>query len=438
MKVSSIPVKKQSIYKIPVNPGVYKFIDKQGKILYIGKAKNLRSRLRSYFGPKLESKTRKMLSSAKNIDIQIVESEFEALLLEARLVKLHKPKYNIQLRDDKSPLYIVITKEKYPRILALRQTQLLTTETKYVYGPFLNVAAVKQVLRLSRKMVPFATHKPGKRGCLYSQIKLCNPCPSIIENQKDKDEQKQLRNMYLQNIRLIKAILEGRLNSVQRNLEKQMKQYSNENKFEQAQKIKEQLQAIGYVVNANSRTEQYLKNPNLIEDIRASELHQLQKIIGQYVHIDKLKRLECYDVAHLQGTQPTASMVTFINGEADKTFYRHFKIKKQKSNDDYASMQEVLYRRSKHFKDWGKPDLIIVDGGKGQVAVALEILGQTLPVVGIAKRFETLIIKNKDEFVQIKLNKGPALNLIQRIRNESHRFARRYHHKLISKNLILS
>jgi excinuclease ABC subunit C len=151
--------------------------------------------------------------------------------------------------------------------------------------------------------------------------------------------------------------------------------------------------------------------------------------------------VECFDVAHLAGANATASMVTFTNGEPDKTYYRHFRIRQGASQDDYASMKEVIARRKKHFTDWGRPDLVIVDGGKGQVSVFLrELQGEEILVIGLAKKFETLVIptkvRNTINLSEFRLKKGCSLNFVQRIRDEAHRFAREYHHKLFTRSLI--
>ncbi|MFA5911883.1 MAG: hypothetical protein WC815_24150, partial [Vicinamibacterales bacterium] len=182
----------------------------------------------------------------------------------------------------------------------------------------------------------------------------------------------------------------------------------------------------------------------LYEDVRESELRALKKILeASSIKIKSLTRIECFDVAHLQGTNASASMVTFLNGAPDKSLYRHFRIRQKKGQDDYESMREVAGRRKKNLDAWGKPDLIIVDGGKGQMSVFLkEFEAEQIPVVGLAKRLETLVIPVKTLGVngikEYRLPKGPALNLVQRIRDEAHRFAQAYHHKLFTKSLFES
>lgn len=189
--------------------------------------------------------------------------------------------------------------------------------------------------------------------------------------------------------------------------------------------------------------EYFIENPNLYEDIRKTELTDLKKILNKFFtrEVKELHRIECYDVAHLAGINPAASMVTFIKGEAEKKFYRHFRVRQAKGNSDVDSLREVIKRRINHLKDWGKPDLIIVDGGKPQVGVFINELSYTkISVVGLAKRFETLVIPVRELGAttpkEYRLPKGPALNLVQRIRDEAHRFARRYHHQLLSKGMI--
>lgn len=427
---------KKSVKNLPQVPGVYIFRDSEGMPVYVGKAINLRSRVSSYYLKNLATKTRQMVRSADHIRYIPVTSEIEALLLEASLVKRWQPKYNSELRDDKSPLYIGITKEKYPRILTLRQTQLDKYNLGNIYGPFVSAAAPRKVLRMLRRVFPYSTHAPGKRPCVYSEIGLCSPCPSAIENEEVKDKKEILRSKYKKNIANIKKVLSGKLKGLQRQLEKEMKEYSNKEEFEEASEVANQLKALEYITTApKGRFESpYLSNPNLNEDIRERELQQLSKIVNKLLRLElNIRRIECFDIAHLSGTYPTASMVTFVDGEPDKTLYRHYRVSKQKKNDDVSSMKSVLIRRKASFKKWGKPDLVIVDGGKGQVGVANEVLGDEVAVVGLAKRFETFVYMAEGEYKEFRLPQGSAKSLVQRLRNEAHRFARKYHHNLVSK-----
>ncbi len=411
---------KVSLPNLPETAGVYLF-KKSSRPIYVGKAINLKRRVSSYFDLDLEPKTSKMVSEADSLDFIRVNSELESLLLEAKLIRKHMPHYNIAAKDDKHPLYIVITKEEFPRVISARK--LISNHYSLIanYGPFPSSTTVRSVLRMIRKIFPYSDHKPGKRPCLYSHIGLCNPCPNQIADEKTSASSSS-KSKYLRNIRNIKAVLSGKFVSVRRNLEKEMNQLSEDQKYEEASLIRDQIQKLDYITQPQIPSEFFMQNPNLYEDLRTRELKELGTILG----MKKIHRIECFDIAHLAGSHPTASMVTFINGEADKNFYRHFKVRTAKRGDDYGAMREIAKRRAKYFDSWGRPDLVIVDGGKGQVK-AFEI---DIPVVGIAKNPDRLIVGD----AKIRL-KGEALNLVARIRDEAHRFARRYHHALISKEI---
>lgn len=424
---------KLGVKQAPQVYGVYRFLDKNDKILYIGKANNLKSRLSSYYGGSLLTKTSQMVAEAKSISFIRVASEFEALLLEADLVKKYMPKYNSALKDDKSPLYIGITREEYPRVLSLRQTELKNFKLAKQYGPYVDSRSVTKILKKLQKIFPYSTHRPGKRACINNQIGLCDPCPSVIANTIDQKQKKELTILYKNNVKNIRKVLSRRIVSVRNGLLREMEALSRADKFEMAKLKHKQVLMLDYVTSEPVDTLMYLKNPNFIEDVHKQELKELTQIVYKYKNLKKIRRIECFDVAHLAGTNSTASMVTFINGEADKKFYRHFKIRNARKGDDYAAMSEVIGRRKKYFDSWGIPDLILVDGGKGQVGAFEEVLGEVIPVVGIAKRKETLVFNTEAGFVTEILPEGATKRLVQRIRNESHRFARRYHHKLVSK-----
>lgn len=418
---------KKAAQRLPASPGVYFFLDAVAKPIYIGKAGNLKARVSSYFLTNLAPKTRKMVKQAKYIKYIQTLSDFEALLLEAKLVRLHMPFYNSQLKDDKSPIYIGITKEEFPRVITLRKTQLKTVPLTSTFGPFTKTSSVRKILKLTRRVVPYATHKPTKRECIYHQIGLCDPCPSIISTTKQKED-------YKENISRIKKILGGQLQTVRKKLTTQMQLYSTRQNFEEAKNTLQKITMLDYITTPTTSVDEYLDNPNLIEDVRDSEQTSLASYLAP-LGVTKVNRIECFDVAHLAGTSPTASMVTFSNAQPEKKYYRHFKIRKAKARDDYGALREVFERRMKRFADWGKPDLIIVDGGKGQLAVALAVFGEKVPVVGLAKRFETLIIRQAGVYKSINLPSGPAKNLVVRLRNEAHRFARRLHHHQVAKTL---
>lgn len=412
---------------LPETPGIYSYF-KNDRVVYIGKTINLKRRVSSYFDLDLEPKTAKMISEANFVSYIQVSSELEALLLEARLIRKYMPHYNIAAKDDKHPLYIVITKEEFPRVITVRKIDLNKGPSLAYYGPFPSSTNVKSVLKLIRRIFPFSDHKITSRGCLYSHIGLCSPCPSEVTRITNYELRIMNVKKYKRDIRNIKQILDGDIDKLTKGLEKDMIMASKAQDYESATIYRNQLSQIEYITRPQMPTDFYMENPNLYEDQRNLEIKSLEKLIkNSKLKIKSCTRIECYDIAHLAGTNPTASMVTFINGEADKKFYRHFKIKIARGGDDYESMKEVAKRRSNHFTDWGRPDLIIVDGGVGQVTAFKQ--GVTdISVVGIAKHPDRLIIADK----KIKLQ-GATLQLVSRIRDEAHRFARRLHHKLVSR-----
>lgn len=440
-KLKKIPITPKFYKNLPDSPGVYLYF-KENKPIYIGKAINLKRRVSSYFDLHLEPKTAKMISEANFFSFIKVTSELESLLLEAKLIRKYMPQYNIAAKDDKHPLYIIITKELYPRVITARKTDLESQKNAATYGPFPSSGSVRSVLRMIRRIFPYSDHKIGKRRCIYAHIGLCNPCPSEIESTVDPTLKKEMTKKYQNNIRHVGLILDGEIARVRKNLENQMSNFSKGEDYENAINVREQIRRLEYITQPQTKVENFMENPNLYEDIRKKESSELKSILRRSdLDIGKIDHIECFDIAHLAGTNPTASMVTFINGEPDKKYYRHFRIRQQKGNSDVDSLLEVIKRRIRHIDDWGRPDLVIVDGGKPQVGVfAHELKEYGIPIVGLAKRFETLVIPNKMDgtikLSEYKLPRGAALNLVQRLRDEAHRFARVYHHKLVSRELV--
>lgn len=415
-------ISKTKFLKIPETAGVYTFL-KGNTPIYIGKSVNLKSRLNSYLDTNLLPKTAQMMKEANSVTFIKVFRELEALLLESSLIKQYKPKYNIVLKDDKHALYIVITKEKFPRVLTSRKFGN--------FGPFPNSTNVKTILKLIRKVFPYSDHKLGKKPCLYSHIGLCNPCPNEIVH---STKYLILRKQYMKNIKNIKLILSRKFNFVRNKLEKEMNNLSKLERFEEAKELRDKIKIFDYITQEKIDTQQFLKNPNLAEDLRLLEIENLKALLNENYKIENLKRVECYDVSHLSGTNTTASLVVMIDGEMDHSLYRHFKIRQDKGNSDYDSLKEVAKRRIKHFKSWGIPDLIIVDGGLGQVKIYDTVFKKyKIPVVGIAKHPDRLVFSDG---TKVKLQ-GLSLQLVSRIRDEAHRFARRYHHLLLSKELLI-
>lgn len=414
-----------------------------------------------------------MVSQIAKIRITIVESELEALLLEAFYIKKYNPKYNIKLTDNKSYVKIRITiKDPYPKVLLARMHE---SKDSLYFGPYPSSGAVKLVLKTIRKVYPYqsvANHP--KRVCLYNHLGLC-PCPPVYDSP-------ELRAAYRKNIRGIIRILEGQSRTILKELEKERDTYSKEESFEKAMLVQKKINALSLITTPHHKPFEYDINPNLRVDIRQQEMDQLRESLNeQGMHLEELERIECYDISNIQGTNAVASMVVFTNGEKDASQYRKFRIKRDwdkrlKKNlpNDFAMMSEVLKRRFKH-EEWSMPSLLIVDGGKGQVTSALTALaesGISVPLVGLAKREETIVVpkfsdteldtavKSYKELLNLRFagnpeeklqtiivdeknfrevsfpKNSPASQLVQRIRDEAHRFAITYHRLLRSKSMI--
>ena len=423
---------------LPPKPGVYIFRDQQNKVLYVGKAINLKNRVRSYFqkGLELGPKTTLMVSKIKKIEHIVVESEIEALLLESDLIKRLKPKYNVQLKDDKAYKYIKIGPLRgYPSRGVtppkVTTSRLATDRDARYFGPFPEGKTVNQVLRTLRRIFPFRDCSVAKfkryqklrRPCLYGDLKLCPaPCVGRIS---PKDYQKIILQL--------KRFLSGKSKLVVQGLKKEMKAYSKAKEFEKAALVRDRIKNYEYVSQSFRPASEYLEHPNLLEDQRRKELEGLSQIVNRKPACRQgrslVERIEAYDISNISGKQATGSLVVFTNGEPSKKDYRRFKIKTVTQADDVGMIKEVLMRQFK--KPQKLPDLILVDGGKPQVGAVNEVLkeyGLDIPVLGLAKRFEEVV---KSDLSVVRLQKdSPALHLLQRIRDEAHRFALSYHQKL--------
>lgn len=424
---------------MPRCAGVYQFLDKKNNVLYVGKAINLRKRVSSYFQNKnaLGEKTASLVEKIKKIRIIEVYSEIEALLLEANYIKKYSPYYNARFKDGKSYPFIKITiNDLYPKVLIARK---IDDPKALFFGPYINSSAMRLVLKTLRRIFPFESVKNHhKSTCLYYHLGLC-PCASFFNTKEEKIK-------YKITIRRIIKFLEGKIQNVVRDLENERNNFSKNEKFEEAHKIQKTIDSIKIVTTSFTKPFEYEINPNLKVDILNKELTALKIILLEKgIKLKSLERIECFDISNLQGKNATGSMVVFINGEKDSSLYRKFKIRftSLEKPNDYEMMSEVIQRRIKH-NEWEYPNLIIVDGGKGQVSSALkkiEQFGFKIPVIGLAKKEETIIIPTgdtlKQEYKEIKLPyNSPALKLIQRIRDEAHRFAINYHRKLRSKQYL--
>jgi len=534
---------------IPSDPGIYKYVDAEGTILYVGKAKNLRNRLASYFGEKKYqlAKTKVLVRHAHHIEFMMVETEHDALLLENTLIKKHQPRYNVMLKDEKSPLiYICIKQERFPRVFLTRKS---FKDGSIYFGPYLQKFRVEQIAELIRKLFQLRTcqlnlsvENIGKnkfKPCLEYHIKNCAaPCIALESEES-----------YNRKIEQIKNILKGNFAAVKNHLKEEMVRAAEEMKFEQAHVLKEKLalfedyQGKSTVVNPNIHDVDvfaiaddekeafvnYLKvvngaiihtytltlTKNLDEDrvimlnlaiqslrerfnsitkelivpfevvlpendliitipkigdkkklLELSEknvqYHLLQKrkqamnATGKQTSAERILRtlqadlhmeavplwIECFDNSNLQGTNPVSSCVVFKNAKPSKRDYRHFNVKTVEGPNDFASMEEVVLRRYQRLiaEGAGLPQLVIIDGGKGQLSAAMKSIkalgleGQ-ITVVGIAKRLEEIYFP--DDPVPAHINKkSESLKLIQQARDEAHRFGITFHRNQRSKNFL--
>ena len=547
---------EQTIKLVPEQPGCYIYYDKEGEIIYVGKAKNLKRRVYSYFHKQHDSvKTRVLVSQIEKLEYIITDSEAESLILESHLIKKHKPKYNILLKDDKKYPYFLITDEDFPRIQIVRKKNINPDRGRF-YGPYTDIRAMHATLDFLKKIFPLKQCKQPKfsnRPCLYYHIGKClAPCQGKVT----PEEYKKLINQ-------VELFLSGKQSELLKQIQAQMQAYSENEQFEKAAKMRDSyldlqktlerqkvvyentklnedvlaviyedgilaivimmiregrlidkkdftyfvdnidkteyfetffrdyytnlklefpdkivskdLEAVGektlyedwlkilsgkkIVINYgrgrgkyNELYELALKNAkNLLENAKLKKMAQIRddfNEVGAYLK-EKLKlsnfpnRIECYDISHIQGTNTVASMVVFQNGLPKKTAYRKFKIRMTEGKpDDFLSMKEVLSRRLSRLGNtkWEKPDLIIIDGGKGQLSSVMQIVSDMGIIVGeggidfvsLAKREEEVFLPSQSKSILLPRNSN-ALYLIQRIRDEAHRFAITFHRDLRSK-----
>ncbi|HKJ44035.1 MAG TPA: excinuclease ABC subunit UvrC [Sunxiuqinia sp.] len=552
MKYSSVNKNHEELKKIvlvlPDRPGIYQYFDQTGKIIYVGKAKNLKKRVSSYFTKNHENrKTALLVRAIADIKYLVVETEQDALLLENNLIKKYQPRYNIQLKDDKTYPWIVIKNEPFPRVF---QTRNVIRDGSQYFGPYTSVVAVRTLLGLFRKLYKLRTCKYNlsKENIESGKLKVCleyhiGNCLGPCEGHQEEED-------YNQYIAEIKDILKGNISGVIRYLRELMHKYAVDFRFEEANQIKEKLQILekfqnrstvvsatitdvdvfGIDVVEKSAFVNYLKVINgaivqtytteikkaldetkedllqyAITDIRQKiysnakellvpfkpefELKQVKfhvpvrgdkkKLLdlsqrnAKYFRLEKEKqlvlakprqhtnrildtlrkdlqlkelptRIECFDNSNLQGTNPVAACVVFKNAKPAKKEYRHYHVKTVEGPNDFASMEEIVFRRYKRQVDEKQqlPQLIIIDGGKGQLGMALSALEKLnlrgkIAIVGIAKKLEEIFFPG--DSVPLYLDKNSeSLKVIQQARDEAHRFGITFHRKLRSKNFIKS
>jgi excinuclease ABC subunit C len=538
---------KDLLKSLPEVPGIYQYFDKEGKIIYVGKAKNLKNRVSSYFN-KIQYENRKTMVLVKNIaDIRfiVVNNEMESLLLENTLIKKHQPRFNIQLKDDKTFPWICIKKEPFPRIFPTRRK---VKDGSEYFGPYTSVKTLRAVLDLIKQLYQIRTCplKLTSENIEAQKFKVC--LEYHIGNCKGPCEAKQTQEDYMQMIKEIRHILKGNIHDVSRQFKQIMQDYAEKFQFEEAQQIKDKLDYLekfkdknvvvhpdiddvdvysvesdakfayvnflkiasgaivqGHTIELKKRmdeTDDELLILGLIElrTLFASDskeiilpfeveleipgvkitvpqrgdkklLLELSQRNVKYFKLDKLKQLEikdpqshadrimetmmkdlrmqvlpkhieCFDNSNFQGSFPVSAMVCFKDGKPSKKDYRHFNIKTVEGPDDFATMKEVLTRRYTRLLDENQPlpQLIVVDGGKGQLSMAVEVLNELglrgkITVIGIAKRLEEIFYPGDSLPLYID-KRSETLKIIQQMRNEAHRFGITHYRKRHQKSLI--
>jgi excinuclease ABC subunit C len=452
---------------LPKEPGVYFHKNASGEIIYVGKAAVLRNRVRQYFqaSRNRDPKTEALVAEIHDTDWMVVESELEALFLEAEMIRRYMPRYNILLRDDKAMSYIRIDYDSdFPTVTTTRRP--LDDGARY-FGPYFSTYGVRQALKLLRRIFPFATRRIAgqKRATLHYHLGLD---PGLEEGKTSLED-------YRANLRKLMAVIEGKRTRIIREVERDMKRAAKAQDFENAAHYRNQLLSL------QNLGKQVIFSDKEFLDI--SKDHALNELVDLLGLPDFPRRIEGYDISHMQGTDVVASMVVFTNGVSDKGAYRKFKTAQR--NDDTYNMYETLLRRlsEKNLSAWGKPDLILVDGGMPQLGAAIRAQverGTAIPIIGIAKRDEELIMKidgsnlpvpklapgdnqytvvERNGYAVINLHPGQfkssghsvnlrgsggaghydnLIKLLQRIRDESHRFAVTYHSVLRSKRQTAS
>lgn len=415
----------EQLYKrLPETPGVYLMWDAHGRILYIGKAGNLRRRVSSYFLRPHDRRIQELVKRIRKIDHKKTATALEALILEAALIKKYQPPFNIREKDDTSFLYVEITADAFPRVLLIRGKSVSPRGARR-FGPFLAPKDLREALRILRRIFPWSVHAPEtigtfKRSCFEHQLGLC---PGTCIGAAEKGE-------YRRTIARLVKVFEGKTASVARAIEKEMHTASDALDFERAVRLRRQLFGLRH-----------------IEDVALISEEEEPKTKSS-----KLKtgsRIEGYDISNISGTSAVGSMVVFEDGAPAKEHYRKFKIRTitganparpdgaGRSGGDVGMLREVLARRFTHVppaSGWPLPHLILIDGGKGQVRAAEQVLGEAglkIPVVGIAKGAK----RKKNELVG-KIPAGLALRTLIRVRNEAHRFAIAYHRAVQSRRSL--
>ena len=411
---------------LPDSSGIYKFIDKNGKILYIGKAINLKKRVSSYFNTELydRPRVRQMVPLIHDIETIETNNEIEALILESALIKKYLPLFNTDLKDDKSYAWIYInTYEEFPTVKIVRTFKKGEFKKGKLFGPYPSGYAIKRVYTYLRKLYPFCTCK--NKDCassLYYHIGLC-PGPYAGAISKEK---------YQENITNIIKFLSGRQQNHIKRLEREMKEYSKKEEFEKASQLRDRIKDLKYIGQDISFT--YYDDTETYESKRVKARKSSFKYLAIELDITDLKRIECFDISNIQGKNAYGSMVVAEDGKIERSKYRIFKIKGEETPNDFKMLKEVLTRRFKGSEDL--PQLILIDGGKGQLSSVRDIIPESIFVMGISKGkylkrqgkklIDEFWITKNGEILRIDID---SPELLIDLRNEAHRFAITHYRK---------
>lgn len=421
---------REKIRNFPTSPGVYLMKDAAGVVLYVGKAINLRSRVGSYFqeSADLDPRKRQMINQVVDIDFLDVETETEALLAEARLIKDIQPRYNVRLTDDKTFPYLEITaRDDFPGVYLTRAPSPRGTK---LYGPFTNVVALRESMTHLQKVFKFRTchleihdaddRRRFFRPCLLYAIKQCTaPCAAHISRQE-----------YREDIKRLQRFLESKRSVVLRQLQQEMAAAADARDFERAAQLRDEMRALSGLAE-RGRPDQHVQ-PELFYQDPKRGLEALGKLLSL---ADLPRTIEGVDIATLGGGESVGSVVAFLDGVPFKNNYRRFRIKSVEGVDDFAMVREVI---SRQYRDAGEgtelfPDVVLIDGGAGQLNAALEAFAgmkhQPAAVISLAKREEEVYTPGCAMPLRLPRNNA-ALRLLQHVRDEAHRFAQHYHHIL--------
>jgi excinuclease UvrABC nuclease subunit len=424
-----LPSRESFWDQLPSSSGVYIFEDKNKKPLYIGKSISLKTRIKQHFEgyTKGTSKAQNFIPLTKYLYLKLVNNDLEAVITEANYIKSYLPRYNSITKDGKSNIYIIFTNSPDTKIKIIHATDIQALELddykKQVFGPYTSTATADTLIKLIRRIFGYcnAPFNSRNRACFNYHLHHCSgACQFLITTTE-----------YQRHLGLIKKFLGGQFKEIELHLSRQIKIAIRKQNYELANNIKNQIQSLHQVLTN--------KNSSLLLKL-SDATDRLQHLIVSTLNHPLLKktpvRIECYDLAHLQGENYVGSMSVFINGKPETSQYRHFNIKGIERSDPYA-MKEIIKRRFNH-PEWGRPDLIVLDGGIPQLSIVSSEIPNDTATVALAKKRETIYYYNNGKVVSLNLNlEDPVLNLLRNARDEAHRFATTFHIKKRQKSFIL-